>query len=295
MKVCSKLTNDKIVAHDISDKDKMTDFRFDATARKEKARVVRNAGMIPAVIYGKGFDNLNVSLEEIGFKRIYKEAGTSNLIDLNVDKNPIKVLVQETQIDPVSGDVVHVDFYKVDMTKKITTEIPIEFIGTSPLVIEEEGSQIINRDNLEIECLPADLVDHIEVDVSGITDFEKNIKVSEVKVPDTLTVLSDKDEIVVSFQPPRSEEELEALDEEIVEDVDSIEVEADGENEEAEGEDGARQDGEVLASTAKPGGSPEGRKDGEKKESKDGDKAEDDKSEVKNDDKKEDKKEDKKG
>ena len=251
----------------------MTDYKFTASARKEKARAVRSAGMIPAVVYGKGFDNLQVSLEEIGFMRIYKDAGTSNLINLTVDEKPIKVLVQEMQVDPVSGDVVHVDFYKVDMTKKITTEIPIEFTGTSRLVIEEEGSQIINRDNLEVECLPTDLVDHIEVDVSKITDFEQNIKVADVKVPDTLLVLSDADEIVVSFQPPRSEEELEALDEEIVEDVDSIEVEADGENAEAEGEEG---------------------EDGEKKEGKDDDKADEDKAEDKKAEaKKEDKKDDK--
>ena len=217
----------------------MTDYNFSVKTRKEKARAARAAGMIPAVIYGKGFENIKVSLEEIGFMRIFKDAGTSNLINLSVDDKPVKVLVQEVQVDPVTGDLVHVDFYKVDMTKKITTEIPIEFVGTSPLVIEEEGSQIINRDNLEIECLPTDLVDHIEVDVSVITDFEQNIKVSGVKVPDTLTILSDADEIVVSFQPPRSEEEMEALDEEIVEDVDSIEVEADGENaEEEEGEEG---------------------------------------------------------
>ncbi len=222
----------------------MTDYNFGVKTRKEKAKVARADGMIPAVIYGKDFKNIKVSLEEVGFLRIFKEAGTSNLINLNVDEKPVKVLVQEVQVDPVSGDLVHVDFYKVDMTKKITTEIPIEFIGTSPLVIEQEGSQITNRDNLEVECLPTDLIDHIEVDVSSITDFEQNIKVADVKVPETLTVLSDADEIVVSFQPPRSEEEMEALDEEIVEDVDSIEVEADSENETAEGEDGEEENGE---------------------------------------------------
>lgn len=234
----------------------MTDYKFKAKERKEKARAARSAGMIPAVVYGKGFSNINVSLEKIGFMRIFKEAGSSNLIDLSVNDKPVKVLVQEVQTDPVSGEVEHVDFYKVDMTKKITTEIPIEFVGTSPLVIEEEGSQIINRDNLEVECLPNDLVDHIEVDVSKITDFEKNIKVSDVKVPDTFEVLSDPDEVVVLIQPPRSEEELEALEEEVVEDVETVEVDADGENAEAEegeeGEDGEREDKKESEDGNKP-------------------------------------------
>jgi large subunit ribosomal protein L25 len=216
----------------------MTEFNFETTIRKDRARVVRKAGLIPGVIYGKGFSNSNLALEKIKFLRVLKDAGTSNLINLKIDNlEPVKVLVHDIAQHPVSGEIEHVDFFKVNMKEKIKTEIPLEFVGTSTLVIDQEGSQIINRDNIEVECLPADLVDHIEVDVSAIVDFEQNIKVGDLRVPESIEVISDPEEVVVLIQPPRSEEELEALDEEVVEDVETVEVEEKGKEEEVEGEE----------------------------------------------------------
>jgi large subunit ribosomal protein L25 len=228
----------------------MTDFKFATTERKDSAKAARSNGMIPAVIYGNDYKNQNLCLEEVGFARLYKEAGTSNLVDLKVADDDIKVLIHDVQHHPVSGKILHVDFYKVNMKEKIKTEIPLEFTGESTLVIDQEGSFIVNRDHVEVECLPSDLVDHINVDISGLTDFEQNIKVADLKIPEGLEILDDSEEVVALVQPPRSEEELEALDEAVVEDVEAVEVEEHGKEEE-EGEEGAEgeeksEDGEKL-------------------------------------------------
>ena len=215
----------------------MTEFTFKALKREEKVNQTRKNGNIPAIIYGKNYDNVKLALEEIAFNRLYREAGTSNLIDLDIDGHKVKALISDVQIDPVTGHFVHIDFQKIDMKEKIRTEVPIEVVGETVLVVEQEGSLIINKDAVEVECLPADLVDHIDIDVSVLTEFDQNIKVADLRVPAGIEILDDLEEVIALVQPPRSEEELEALDEEIVEDVESIEVENAGEVP-AEGEEG---------------------------------------------------------
>ena len=128
-------------------------------------------------------------------------------------------------------------FRSVDMKEKIKTEIPLEFIGETILVVDQEGSLIVNKDALEVECLPSDLVDHIDVDISSLTDFDQNIKVSDIIVPTTIEILDEPEEVVALVQPPRSEEEMEALEEAVVEDVEAVEVEQGKEEEAIEGEE----------------------------------------------------------
>lgn len=214
----------------------MTDFTFSAVKREIDAKKTRKAGNIPAVVYGKGFDPVEVAVDETSFNRLYKDAGSSNLIDLGVDDKKIKVLVHDIQVNPTTDRIIHVDFYKVNLKEKIKTEIPLEIIGETDLVINQEGSMIMNKDAVEVECLPSDLVDHIDVDVSILTDFEQNIKVGDLRVPATIEILDDPEEVVVMVQPPRSEEELEALNEEVVENVEAVEVEGKAAEEGAEGE-----------------------------------------------------------
>lgn len=215
----------------------MTNFKVNAEKRNQPAKEVRISNKIPAVIYGKNFKNVNLALDEVTFNRIFKEAGSSNLIDLDFGDENAKVLVHDIQRHPVSDKILHVDFLKIDMKEKIKTEIPLEFMGETALVIEQEGSLITNKDSLEVECLPNDLVDHIKVDISVLTEFEQNIKVSDLKAPQGIEILDDPEEVVALVQPPRSDEELEALEEEVVEDVSAVEVEEKGKEEPAEGEE----------------------------------------------------------
>lgn len=217
----------------------MTEFKLNVLAKTVKPHLIRKEGKIPAIVYGKNFEPIAIAIEALDFQHIFRAAGTSHLIDMNVGDNRFKTLVKDIQLDPVSGKVIHVDFMKINMKEKITAEVPLVFINESPAVVTQEGSLINPVDSIEIECLPADLPAEITVDLAVLDDFEKNIKVSDLNIPSGVEVLSDPEEIIAFVQEPRSEEEMAELETEIVEDVEAIEVENAGEAAPAEGEEGA--------------------------------------------------------
>jgi len=206
----------------------MTDeFELKAANRAgQKVSNLRILGKIPANVYGNDFKNQNIAIETLAFNKVFAGAGESSLINLVIENSePVKVLVHEVQIDPVTMKAIHIDFYKVNMKEKIKTEIPIKKIGESSAVVDLEGILVTNRDEVEVECLPADLIPEIEVDLSALKTFDDVIKVSNLKVPATIEILDDPEEVVFLVQPPRSEEELAELEEKPEEDVEAVEVE----------------------------------------------------------------------
>lgn len=217
----------------------MTEFILNTRTREESANRTRSNGYIPGIIYGKNFENAKVELEKVNFMHIFKEAGTSNLIELVIDGNKkIKTLISEIQHHPITSDIIHVDFFKVNMKEKIHADIPLKFIGDSIAIIEKEGSLITPKDSIEVECLPGDLIPELEVDISVLDDFEKDIRVSDLKVPTGIEVLDDPEEVIAHVEEPRSDEEMAELETEVVEDVSAIEVENKGEETPAEGTEG---------------------------------------------------------
>lgn len=221
----------------------------------KKVKTLRSAGLIPAVVYGRGEKPEIISVDRIGFEKIYADAGTSSLVDLVIDKNRFKVLTHEPQLDPVREFPIHVDFYRVKMDEKITTEIPLEFIGESEAVEQLEGSLVTNRDNVEVECLPSDLVNHITVDITVLKTFDDSITVADLPTPAGIEILTDKDEVIALVEPPRSEEELAELEtptaaEEEKEAIEKMGAEAEAET--AEGETAEGEKGEEPATPAAP-------------------------------------------
>lgn len=224
----------------------MTEFKVEAKLRDKKPKQTRRDGFIPAIIYGNKAENQKIELEKTGFLRLLKEAGTSNLVEVSVEGSKgVNTLIREVQLDPIRSEVLHVDFFKVNMKEKIQAEIPLEFIGDSSAVIDLEGSLITSKDSVEVECLPGDLISEIKIDISGLDDFEKNIKVEDIVVPAGIEILDDPEEVVAFVQEPRSEEELEALETEVVENVEGVEVEEKGAEETPE-------EGAEEAETKKP-------------------------------------------
>ncbi len=213
----------------------MTDFKLNVQKREEKVNKTRSAGMIPGIVYGHGTENTSVAFDKIEFSKLYRDAGTSNLVELHVDDKKYKTLIQDIQFHPVNHEVVHVDFFKVNMKEKINAEIPLNFIGDSPAVMNLEGSLITPVDTIEVECLPGDLISEIDVDISVLDDFEKDIRIADLKVPAGIEVQNEAEEVVAFVQEPRSEEELESLNEEVVENVEGVEVENKGEEAPTEG------------------------------------------------------------
>lgn len=196
----------------------METITLKASPRKilgKKVKGIRREGQIPAILYGRKFTSLPLVLSQKEFADIASGAGEATIINLEMPaQQPVKVLIRNIQRDPVTDNFVHVDFYKLDMKQEIQTEIPLEFIGMSPAVEELEGNLITNKDSIKVECLPDRLVSKIEVDISFLKTFEDLIHVGELNIPEGIKVLDEKEDVVAQVTPPRSEEELEALEEE---------------------------------------------------------------------------------
>jgi large subunit ribosomal protein L25 len=187
------------------------EMKLNGAIRDPKERL--DDSLVPAILYGREVDNVSLKIKRTDLDRLVKEAGESNLIDLSYGDANVKVLIKESQRHPVSNRLQHVDFFQVNMKEKINTEIPLEFIGESRAIRELSGSLIRNVNALEIECLPKDLTDHIDVDISVLDSFEDEIKVSDIKIPAAWDLLSDPDIIVASVIPPRVEADEEITEE----------------------------------------------------------------------------------
>jgi len=186
----------------------------------KKTKSLRKQGLIPAILYGHKIKSTPLTINEKEFDQVYDEAGQTTLIDLKVqDEKAQKILIHEIQADPVSDNIIHLDLLQVKMTEKLKTEVPIETEGTAPAVTDLDGSLILNKDTVEIECLPQDLIHKIEVDISRLKTFEDRILVKDLKVPENITILENPQEVVALVTPPRTEEELAELEEPIEEEI----------------------------------------------------------------------------
>lgn len=182
----------------------------------KKVKNLRAKNILPAVIYGHDFKPKILEIDYLPFEKVYQKAGESSLVNLKIDnQNPVKVIIQDVQRDPLTNQYLHVDFHRIKMTEKITTEVVLKFTGESPAVKEQGGILVKNLDKLEIECLPQDLVSEIEVDISNLKNSDDLIYVKDLKIPEKIKILNKPDETVILVTPPRSEEELKALEEEV--------------------------------------------------------------------------------
>ena len=179
---------------------------------------------MPAVVYGKGIAAQSLWVNSLDLSRLLKKSGESVIIDLSIDgKNGRNVLINELQREAVSGKYQHVDFYQVNMAEKIEAGVPLEFIGESEAIKALGGILVRSIDEVEVECLPADLPSHIEVDISVIKTFDDHILIKDLKISDKVKIKLDPETVVALVTPPRSEEELAGLSEKVEEDVTKVE------------------------------------------------------------------------
>ncbi|MDP2708613.1 MAG: 50S ribosomal protein L25 [bacterium] len=188
-----------------------TSVELKAQIRAEKngnAKSVRSGGFIPAVIYGFGVGNKNVKIKKNDFEKAFAVAGEFNLIDLAIDNSAsTKVIVKDVQRDNLTNNIIHADLYQVDMSKKITTEIPLNFIGEPKAVKELGGTLVKNMDTVEVECLPGDLVSHIDVDISKLAEFDQFIRLHDLVLPQGIALIAETNEAVVGVVETKAEEE----------------------------------------------------------------------------------------
>ncbi|MFH0851992.1 MAG: 50S ribosomal protein L25 [bacterium] len=210
-----------------------------ASPRQElgkKTNKQRKAGLIPAVIYGHDVKSEPLYVPASDFGRVYKEAGESTLVGLELAGKKRNVLIHDVAKDPLSEKVMHVDFYQVKMGEKIKAKVPLVFIGEAPAVKSEGGVLVKNIQEVEVEALPQDLLHHLDVDISGLVTFQDHILIKDLPVQGSIKILAEGDEIIASVQPPRSEEELAALEEKVEEKVEEVKVVGEEEKAAAEAE-----------------------------------------------------------
>jgi len=192
----------------------------------KKTKALREKGLLPAVVYGPKIKALPLELDYKSFEKVYKEAGESSLISLEIEKEKEKppVLIHEIQRDPLSDKIIHVDFYQVPLTKEVEAKVPLIFEGEPPAVKELGGTLLKNISELEVKSLPQNLPKEIKIGVLNLKTFEDHILIKDLKLPKEVKVLKDPEEIVASVTPPEKvEEELEKPIEEKVEEIEKVE------------------------------------------------------------------------
>lgn len=173
-----------------------------------KARAIRTTGFIPAVIYGSGVANRSIKVKKHDFEKAFQTAGEFNLVDLLIGSDkPTKVIVKDVQRNGLTDNIIHVDFYQVDMAKKISTEIPLLFIGESKAVKDLGGTLVKNMGAVKVNCLPGDLASHIEVDISKLDNFNQFIRLHDLVLPQGVELASSTNEAVVGVVETKVEVE----------------------------------------------------------------------------------------
>ncbi len=186
---------------------------------------LRRMGQVPCVLYGYKIDNVNLVVDISEFGKVYRKTGETTLIDLEIEGGATqKVLVQDLQVDPLSGKVIHIDFHGINMSEKLEVAVPLKIVGESPAVKEQGGILVKTMDELKVRCLPVDLVHEIEVNISSLATFGSHLRVKDIILPKGLEAVQDANETVITITEPRSDAELAALTEKPEADVEAVKV-----------------------------------------------------------------------
>ncbi len=175
-----------------------------------KVKTLRQADLVPGVIYGRGFEPLNIQVPMKDFQKVYAAAGESTLVYLDVNGQKYPTIIHDVDRHPVSEAIRHADFYKVNLTEKIHAKIPFNFVGESPAVKELAGILVKNLNEIEVEGLPQDLPREINVDISKLAAFGDQILLKDLAIPGSIAIQANPNDIVALVQEPISEEELKA-------------------------------------------------------------------------------------
>jgi large subunit ribosomal protein L25 len=174
----------------------------------KKVKSLRREGLVPAVLYGHETDSISLQVEERELNRVLAQAGEHRLIALRIGRarKPQMALTRDVQWDVITGRPLHVDFYAVVMTEKITTAVPLVLVGEAPAADRAGVILLQGLDEVEIECLPGDLIETIEVDVGELEEVDQAISIGDLQLPPTVDILTDPEEIVARVAWAAAEE-----------------------------------------------------------------------------------------
>lgn len=172
-------------------------------------RRLRRQGRLPAVVYGQRAA-ASIELDTHEFERVYARSGRTQLIDLVVGSGrPSKVLVKEVQISPRYNSLLHVDFHQVSLRERLQVDVPVSVTGEAEPVRAGEADVLQVLHSIRVECVPTKIPEVIEVDISGLAEVDAAVRLSDLHLPEGVTVVGDPDEVIVKLAARRVVAEVE--------------------------------------------------------------------------------------
>jgi large subunit ribosomal protein L25 len=208
------------------------------TVTGKKVKVLRRDGVVPIHMFGRGIESQSLQADSRTLSAVLPQAGTNVPITIDVDgqDGDNVCFVRQVQRHPVSEALLHVDFQRVDISRKVSAEVPLLVEGVSLAVEEMEGTLLQTLSSISVEALPMSMPASFTVDVSILDDFDKTIRVATLQTDEDVTILNDGEEMIATVVRPRVEEEEVPVDEELEgleEEEEGVEGEEDGEAEAA--------------------------------------------------------------
>ena len=175
------------------------------TVLGKKVKRLRQQGILPANIYGRGLESVPIQLDAREFLRTVRRTGVRHMFQLQLEGEdaPRYVLIRGLAREGGTGDPIHVDFYQVDLQRPIETSVALHPVGEAPAVRDLAGTLIMALDTVTVRCRPLDLPDFIEVDLSSLNSFDAVITVGDLKPPPGVEIVTDPSIAVATVSPPR--------------------------------------------------------------------------------------------
>ncbi|MCX6819736.1 MAG: 50S ribosomal protein L25 [Candidatus Adlerbacteria bacterium] len=173
----------------------------------KKAKALREAGVLPAVVYGRSEESTPISINRKDFEKLFKTAGSSTVITLTGVGEDKDALIHDVSFHAVSGAPLHADFYAIEKGQTVTVSVPFEFDGVSPAVKELGGILVKVMHELEMEVLPKDLPSSIRVDISKLTSLDSQIQIKDLDIPKSAIISVDLEEVVAMVDTAKEEVE----------------------------------------------------------------------------------------
>lgn len=194
----------------------MAEYSLKAEARTiqgKKVSRLRNEGKVPGTVYGPNIDPQKLTMDYRELEITLRNAGGTNVIDLNVNGDSMPVLAREVQRSVIRGDILHVDFLAPDMKKTIRADVRLVIVGESPLVVARKGIMLTGPNSIQLEMLPGNLLNTVTVDISGLEEIGDTIAVKDLPLADGITVINDPEEMIVKIVQPSAARaaEMEAI------------------------------------------------------------------------------------
>lgn len=203
----------------------------------KKVRHLRKEGILPGNVYGKAMKSLSLQLPLKEFVKVYDKVHETGLVDLTIDKEILPVLIKNVQIHPITYTPLHADFFKVNLKEKVRATVPIIAVGEAKAVTDKLGVLLQTLSEVEVEALPADLPENIEVNIENLANIDDHINISDIKISKDVEIMAEPSEMIFRIGELVSEEAEElAAEEEAQAEAASEEAAAETAEETGEGE-----------------------------------------------------------